>query len=421
MFNRTRVRIFRITMYSFLLSILAITSYVAWNIFSSASTPQLLFLLLVALSILTLLSIFIFKALDNKLLVLLQQSEQQSDALFAMLYQNSPVAYITLNKTGIIVNYNAVTLQLTNTEDDELMQQPFTTLFAADFDASLVLSKIRTGLTINKLEAPLYSKSGSKIWVLLSAYTLPHRGEHVVSMLDITEQKRVDTAKSEFVALATHQLRTPVAAIRFATELLTKHINDGPSERNHNYLAKIDRNVKRMLALINDFLNVSKLEMGTFATATETITIKSFIDDTLDAFTEKIADKQLAVDRQDNHPEQELTTDPRLLNIVANNLISNAIKYTPAGGTVTIASTVANNMMQITIQDSGIGIPSAELDQLFNKFFRASNARQQQTEGTGLGLYIIQQAVEQLSGTIDVESKENQGTTFTVTVPLVMG
>ena len=388
---------------------------------SNSATLQMLFILLIYISFAALFSFLIFKTIDSKLVRLLKQTEQESDALFAMLYQNSPVAYITLNNAGTIINYNSTTLQLTNTKTNLLMQQPFTSLFGTDFNASLVLSKIQTGLTINKLEAPLYSKSGARIWVLLSAYTLPHRNEHIVTMLDITEQKRVDNAKSEFVALATHQLRTPVAAIRFATELLTKHIDEAASERNHNYLTKIDRNVRRMLALINDFLNVSKLEMGTFATAAETITIKTFIDDILDAFTEKVTNKQLTIDRQDNLPEQELTTDPRLLNIVVNNLISNAIKYTPAEGTITIASKVANNTMQIVIQDSGIGIPSAELDQLFNKFFRASNARAEQTEGTGLGLYIIQQAVEQLGGSIDVQSEENHGTTFTVTVPLVMG
>ena len=370
------------------------------------------------LVVLGLARLYIETRLHQGLIAALERAELADNSTFDMLYNNSPVAYVTLNQSGALVNYNAAAVQLLETNFSDLGGRSFFSLCDPEFDHSVLVEKIKAELTINELEMPLRTVMGSTVWVLLSVFSLRERGELLLTLVNITEQKKIDTAKSEFVALATHQLRTPIAAIRYAADLLTKHIVDGQTERNATYLDKINRNVLRMLALINDFLHVSKLEMGTFATEASSITVNAFLDDILEEFEGRIANQHIAVTRRGEPATQTMSTDPRLLNIILSNIISNAVKYTPPEGALDVSYASNGQVIRFAITDTGIGIPEAEIPQLFRKFFRASNAQSQHTEGTGLGLYIVQEAAKQLGGSIEVASEEGKGTTFTVILPL---
>jgi len=370
------------------------------------------------LVVLGLARLYIETRLHQGLIAALERAELADNSTFDMLYNNSPVAYVTLNQSGALVNYNAAAVQLLETNFSDLGGRSFFSLCDPEFNHSVLVEKIKAGLTINELEMPLRTVMGSTVWVLLSVFSLRERGELLLTLVNITEQKKIDTAKSEFVALATHQLRTPIAAIRYAADLLTKHIVDGQTERNATYLDKINRNVLRMLALINDFLHVSKLEMGTFATEASSITVNAFLDDILEEFEGRIANQHIAVTRRGEPATQTMSTDPRLLNIILSNIISNAVKYTPPEGSLDVSYASDGQVIRFAITDTGIGIPEAEIPQLFRKFFRASNAQSQHTEGTGLGLYIVQEAAKQLGGSIEVASEEGKGTTFTVILPL---
>jgi PAS domain S-box-containing protein len=417
MTTATKVRILRLVNYFVIFLLLAITGALAVATSQSLLTREYLFGGSGLLIILILIWFFIQRTLDNWLIAALNRSELGNDGTFDLLYSNSPVAYLTLDNSSTLIDYNAAAVRLLETTIPELKGKPFLSLCAPDYDYSILAGKIKNKLTINELELPLRTFTGSTVWVLLSVYALRQRGETLVTLVNITEQKKVDTAKSEFVALATHQLRTPIAAIRYAAELLTKHLNEGAAERNVAYVAKINRNVTRMLALINDFLNVSKLEMGTFATEVTTVNLTDFVTDMLDEFNDRINNQNISVARSDSPENLTIKTDPRLLNIIVSNIVSNAVKYTPHSGQVSLSFTEAGNKVRFEISDSGIGIPSNEIPQLFKKFFRASNATAQQAEGTGLGLYIVKQATEQLGGTLEVTSEVNVGTKFTVVLP----
>jgi len=370
------------------------------------------------LVVLGLARLYIETRLHQGLIAALERAELADNSTFDMLYNNSPVAYVTLNQSGALVNYNAAAVQLLETNFSDLGGRSFFSLCDPEFNHSVLVEKIKAGLTINELEMPLRTVMGSTVWVLLSVFSLRERGELLLTLVNITEQKKIDTAKSEFVALATHQLRTPIAAIRYAADLLTKHIVDGQTERNATYLDKINRDVLRMLAFINYVLHVSKLEMGTFATEASSITVNAFLDDILEEFEGRIANQHIAVTRRGEPATQTMSTDPRLLNIILSNIISNAVKYTPPEGSLDVSYASDGQVIRFAITDTGIGIPEAEIPQLFRKFFRASNAQSQHTEGTGLGLYIVQEAAKQLGGSIEVASEEGKGTTFTVILPL---
>jgi signal transduction histidine kinase len=330
------------------------------------------------------------------------------------------VPYITIDKKGNILSINQAGVKILHSTIDSLLQSNFLNRLVASekSDISIIVSKIKAGLTLNDVELALRPDNREDVWVLFSSHTNKQTGQTTISLVDVTQAKKVDEAKSEFVALATHQLRTPIAAIRWNTELLKKRVPDSLSESTERYFAKINRNVDRMTSLINDFLNVSKLELGTFATEQKVIYLKDFVDNAIDEFNDKFEQKFITLERNELPLDFSFVTDERLFQIIISNLLSNAVKYVKESGTIWFTTQVHNNMLTIQVADNGIGIPVNEIDSLFTKFYRATNAKSQQTQGTGLGLYIVKQAVEQLGGTISVMSDFDKGAAFTVALPL---
>lgn len=365
---------------------------------------------------------FIQRKIDSWLTLLVEQTNYGQDDAFTALYERSPVAYVTIDTQGRVLESNPASVKLLNAEASTMSQVNFFQLILGDdaTSAPVLTHKITAGITINDQEVLMQTVTGEQIWVMLSVFAHRSAGMRLVSLVDISEQKQVDTAKSEFVALATHQLRTPIAAIRWNVELLQKNLREVKTEKHDRYLTKIERNVFRMLDLINDFLSVSKLEMGTYAAETEVVNLSEYFDGIIDEFSEKISAKQIVLDRQDEPPQAVVKIDRRLFHIIVSNLVSNAVKYLNPEGTLQLRYRLHGEMLQIDVADNGIGIPAGEIDRLFTKFYRASNAQQHQTEGTGLGLYIVKQAAEQLGGTITVSSEADQGAHFTTAIPVTV-
>ena len=339
---------------------------------------------------------------------------------FLSLYENSPVPYLTIDKAGKIARHNLAAIRLFQTESEALLGLVLQDMLSHEDDTALsvLLGKLQNELAIADAEAIITTKRGEERYVQISVFQDDVSPQRLVSMVDITHQKTVDRAKTEFVSLATHQLRTPVAAVKWNVELLMRNIPEPRSPKQIEYFTKIDRNIRRMIRLINDFLSVSKLETGTFATTPEPTPLKAFFTSVIDEYDSMITQKRLEIRPRFEPEEYSYSVDNRLLHITVSNLFSNALKYTPDEGVIEIGYVVDDHALTISVADSGIGVPEDEQAQLFNKFFRARNARSHQSEGTGLGLYIIQQAVEKMHGTITFISKENQGTRFTVTLPV---
>lgn len=375
---------------------------------------------LAAIGLFLLTLILMQRRADSWLVATSMQSSFVATEEFNSLYQSSPVAYITLNSKGEILDFNPAAVRLLHGESDSMITQTFFDRVHPDFDFSVIRGKIKSGSTVNEEEVPLRTFDNQHIWTKLSVHSRPFEEKRMLSLIDITSQKAVDTAKSEFVALATHQLRTPIAAIRWNVELLEKKLQDTVTEDQSRYMVKINRNVQRMVSLINDFLSVSKLEMGTFASSQEAVNLSEFVDTIVDEFSESIAQKGLTLNRVDNPPQLQVMIDARLLHIIVSNLMSNAAKYSNPSGTLDFSYTLEGTMLRIVVKDDGIGIPENELERLFSKFFRATNAQAHQTQGTGLGLYVVQQSVEKLGGSIEVSSQENAGAQFTVQLPVTV-
>lgn len=240
----------------------------------------------------------------------------------------------------------------------------------------------------------------------------------IVVFRDITKEKEIDKSKTEFVSLASHQLRTPLSAIRWYSEMLDSEKLGALNASQKDYLSEIYKSNRRMIDLVNALLNVSRIDMGTFAIEPEPTDVKEIAESVLKELFVKIQESNLSVTHFYEEDLPKINADPKLMRIIVQNLLSNAMKYTPKGGSVALSLTKDDQNILIKVSDTGVGIPASVQDKIFTKLFRADNARVVESEGTGLGLYIIKSIVERGGGRTWFVSEENKGTTFFVEIPL---
>ncbi len=225
--------------------------------------------------------------------------------------------------------------------------------------------------------------------------------------------------KDEFLILVTHELRNPLSVITGTAALLADDLDDLSIEQLRHYLHLIARNAERLSVMAEDLLDLAQLESGHLAVNPTHTDLCGIIDQAVQANAAQATDKQLTVTVQ--LPERlDLYADPARLRQVADNLLGNAIKYTPAGGTITITAAATDDTGQrITwmTSDTGIGIPPAERPRLFRRFYRASTALDRRIPGTGLGLVITRTIIERHHGTINQTDHAGPGTTFTIELP----
>lgn len=235
---------------------------------------------------------------------------------------------------------------------------------------------------------------------------------------DVTHEMEVDKAKTEFVSLASHQLRTPLSAINWYAEMLVAGDAGKLNKEQKQYVQEIYNGNQRMVELVNSLLNVSRLELGTFAVEPELLDIKMLAEETVRQIKPDVEKKKIKLSANYDKSLPKIMVDKKLTNIIVQNLLSNAIKYTPEKGKVNLTISQEGKSIKIIVSDTGLGIPANQQDKIFSKLFRADNVRETDTEGTGLGLYIIKSIIDNVGGNIYFTSKQNQGTTFNVLLPL---
>ena len=235
---------------------------------------------------------------------------------------------------------------------------------------------------------------------------------------DITKEKEVDRAKSEFVSLASHQLRTPPTIIGWYTETLQSGELGPFNEKQAEYLAEIYKANQRMITIINSLLNISRIEMGTFVISTGEIDIGSIIDETVKELASRFG-RSVELTKNLDPGLGLFKADPNIMQIIIDNLLSNAFKYGPPAGTeIAVTAKIENGLLLLSVKDNGVGIPRKDRGRVFEKLFRADNAVIADPDGTGLGLYMTKKIiVDGLGGKIWFDSKENEGTTFYVSLP----
>lgn len=235
---------------------------------------------------------------------------------------------------------------------------------------------------------------------------------------DITHDVELEQMKTEFISLASHQLRTPLTAVKWYLEMLMHGDAGKMSDDANSYLENINTANERMIQLINALLNFSKLETGRMVLDPQLTSIDTILTEVLAELDARLKDKNLEVDIKIEDQLPKIIVDSKMIRQVYMNLISNSIKYTDLGGQIKIAIYKKNNELISQISDNGCGIPNAEQSRIFEKFFRASNAKSIVAEGTGLGLYFVKLVVQASDGRVWFESKKNVGTSFWFSLPV---
>ncbi len=347
---------------------------------------------------------------------------RSSEKRFKSLIENSSDAIVLIEPSTVIKYASPSVKKIIGYEPSELENKSgLFLIYKEDQTPSLkVLSELV--LKPNKvmiLENRLVHKDGSVRWMEAVGKNLlfdPDVGAIVINFRDITERKKLDEAKSEFVSLAAHELRSPLSKVRWYSESLMKQSAD--KKVVSDYITEIYASTMRMTSLVNMLLNASKVELGTLPNQPEEIDLIQVTRDILETYKQEIKSKHIKIFQNYKKVSIPVFMDPGLVRIIIENLISNAIKYTPDLGRVEITMNLEGKEVLVKVKDSGIGIPEEQKKFIFTKLFRADNVKKQYPNGTGLGLYLVKAVVDKLGGEINFESVEGQGTEFIVNFPV---
>ncbi|MDD5639838.1 MAG: ATP-binding protein [Candidatus Pacebacteria bacterium] len=338
-----------------------------------------------------------------------------------LIIENLTDGLLVLDKNNKIEIINPIALQILKKSTEDLLGQ---NLFEVKFEEE----------NIKKFLALIRNKNGNikelireeisideRIFFQVSALPIMEGKKekgYLIILHDISKDKMIDQMKTEFVSVAAHQLRTPLSAIKWTIKMLLDGDVGKLSDEQVDFLNKSYESNERMINLVNDLLNVSRIDEGRFIYKPEPLQIEDIFK-LMTENVETIAEKKNLKLILDFPPSllPPVFADREKMGIVVQNLIENSIKYTPPGGEIIISIEDMKDDLLIKIKDTGVGIPKDQQDRIFTKFFRGENVIKLETEGSGLGLYTVKNIVESHKGKIWFQSELDKGTTFFFTLP----
>ena len=231
--------------------------------------------------------------------------------------------------------------------------------------------------------------------------------------------KEVDQMKTEFISVASHQMRTPLSATKWVLRMILDGDLGSLNTQQREMLNKGYQTNERMIMLINDLLNVSRIEEGRFQYRFVHMSLEEVVESVIQEMAESIKKKEVTFEyRKSETPLAKVNIDPQKIHLILQNLIDNGLKYTPPGGKIVLELRQADDRLICSITDNGVGIPREQQGRIFSKFFRADNVIRMQTDGSGLGLFIVKNIIEKHHGSVWFESSEGRGTTFYFSLPI---
>lgn len=355
------------------------------------------------------------------------------------LYDNAPAGYHSLDAEGTIVEINQTELNWLGYGRDEIIGKHANTILAPR-SRQVFLKRFppfREEGVLNDLELEITRKDGTTFPVMVNATAIyDQEGRYMASrstMVDMTEHKHAEEVlnvayselehamrfKDEFLANMSHELRTPLTGILGMTEILQQELTGPLNERQARYVGLIDSSSRHLLSLINDVLDISKVEVGKLAPEFEQVSVDEICRASLGLVKEASQKKHLAIRYYCEPVDLQMTADARRLKQILLNLLSNAVKFTPDGGRVslTVNGDPEQEVVRFLVEDTGVGIGSKDLGRIFEPFVQVDGSLSRQFEGTGLGLTLVKKMTELHGGRIEVESELGKGSRFTLTMP----
>ncbi len=384
------------------------------------------------------------------------RSQARADRRFRELLEAAPDAIIEIDRDGRILLLNKVTEHLFGYTKDELLGQPVEILIPEELRERHSGHRSRywehpqtrpmgTGL---KLEGRRKDSSRFPIEISLSPVKFEDGFRVTAVVRDVSERERAERQlravqaehteelaaknrelearnqeaeeanrlKTEFLTGMSHELRTPLHTILGFAELLSEELEGPLNEKQKRFITHIQNDSTHLLALINDLLDLSKIEAGRLELKWITLTLKDVLEEAISSVRPQGQAKSVAIENEVDDVLQ-IHADRLRLKQILFNLLSNAVKFTPEHGRVTVNAHCADGYVHISVTDTGIGIPQDKLESIFDKFYQIGRKVKESPEGTGLGLAITRQLVKEHGGSIHVQSTPGKGTCFTFTIP----
>ncbi len=336
---------------------------------------------------------------------------------------------VVTDPQGKILVFNQAAELMTNwTAQEAIGQFWFETVPAMDEKKGFLIPRkdrdMYKALTIGKkvFSESIYLKRGSgKIIAANTAAPIILKGQVIGAVQvfrDISHEKEIDRMKTEFISLASHQLRTPLSAVKWFCEMLINGDAGQLNPEQKEYAQNVSDSNERMISLVNSLLNISRIESGRITVDPKPTNMNELISEVIREIKIKSDAKkqEIAIDVDPNLPL--INIDPQLTREVYINLLTNASKYTPDGGKISVVISKKDSNLISQVTDSGYGILKRDYDKVFQKFYRGENILKVETDGNGLGLYLVKAIVESSDGKIWFESAEGQGTSFYFSLPL---
>ena len=299
-------------------------------------------------------------------------------------------------------------LQLINELTREPVENPVGKVFSTGNIQTMIENGIRILSDNNENSVSIAAAPFCKIKGIVSGA--------VILIHDRSQEQEIDKMKTDFISSVSHELRTPLTSIKAYTETILRDPNM-QEEQKREFLIIIDKESDRLAELVNSLLEISKLDSGQIDVVKQDINIVFIIEQIITSLQYTAENKNVVLDKNIIGMIPHLWGHESKIHSLIANLVSNAIKFTPGGGKVTVSLEYNNDELKISVSDTGIGIPAEDIPHIFDRFYRVPQA-DKQIPGTGLGLAIVKEVAALHDGTVDVESQLGKGTTFIVTLPL---
>ncbi len=358
------------------------------------------------------------------LLNILEDSEKARQALLEeeeltrTIIDNFVDGLIILNSQGIIQEVNQRIEKDFQVKEDNLQGQPLEILKKYPL-ISPVISIVGGSDRLRSVRKKEFSPQKG-ITIEVSTVVLKSRGQCLGYLLvfhDVSREKNIQKMKTDFVSIAAHQLRTPLSAIKWSIKMILDGEAGKITASQKKWLDKTYQSNERLIALVNDLLNVSHIEEGKFLYELQKSDLKEIVKTALDENEEAIKHKELKISFKKELESFPVFVDQEKIRLAIQNLVNNAIHYTPPKGKIDLSLRSEDGQFFLSIKDSGIGISKNDQKKVFERFFRGRNAIKMRTSGTGLGLFITKNIIEAHQGKIWFESQLGKGTTFFLTLP----
>jgi len=351
----------------------------------------------------------------NRGLEAIDKSQSRLKSVFSCMAE----AVLITDKEGVVVLHNPAAIKILEIQTDPVIGKPLSASIRDQAAAAMVTEAVSKSVVVTREFAP-----GAISRKYLRAYCSPvttEQGEVIGSVTtfeDVSAHKEIDRMKSDFVAMVAHELKSPLASVEqmiYALQVGCEHEASSSCNALHK---RMTTRTKDLLGLIDNLLNLSKLESGTVVFNLEPVKGEEIICDVIEITKPQADGKGITLHYQPCGEEWWFNVDYDHMRRAILNIVSNSVKYTPDGGRIELTTSLSGGFVNFSVKDSGIGISKEDVPNIFDRFFRVKGKATRHITGSGLGLALVKEVVEAHQGYIDVQSTPDEGTTFVLSFPL---